>query len=58
MVHNDFEKWKEPDKQNHQPSQMDQMKPQHLGASMEGRSSTIEICFQERRRERQSIEQQ
>jgi len=58
MVHNDLKKWKEPYKQNLQPSQMEQMKPQHLGASMEGSSSTIDSCFQERRMVPQSIEPQ
>ena len=58
MVHNDLEKWKEPYKQNLLPSQMEQMKPQHLGASMEGGSSTIDSCFQERRTVPQIIEPQ
>jgi hypothetical protein len=58
MVHNDLKTWKEPYEQNLQPSQMEWMKPQHLGASMEGGSSTINSCFQERRTVPQSIEPQ
>ena len=57
MVHNDLIKWKEWYKQNQEPSQIEQMKPQHLGASMEGGSSTINNHLQERRTEPQSIEQ-
>ena len=48
MVHNDLVKWKELNKQNQQPSQIERMEPQHLGASMEGRSSTIDSGLQER----------
>jgi len=44
-------------KQNQQPSQIEWMKPQHLGASMEGGSSTINNHVQERRTEPRSIEQ-
>ncbi len=57
MVHNDLKKWKEPYKQNLQPSQMERMKPQHLGACMESGTSTINNCLQERRTEPRSIEQ-
>ena len=55
MVHNDLEKWKEPHKQNLLPSKMELMKLQHLGASMEGGSFTIDSCFQERRTVPQSV---
>ena len=58
MVHNDLKKWKEPYKQNLLPSQMEWMKAQHLGASKEGGSSTINSCFQERRTVPQNIEPQ
>jgi hypothetical protein len=57
MVHNDLVKWKELYKQNSQPSQIERMELQHLGASMEGGSSTINSRFQERMAEPQSIEQ-
>ena len=56
MVHNDLMKWKKLYKQNPQPSQIEWFKPQHLGASMEGGSSTLDNCLQERRTEPQSIE--
>ena len=57
IVHNDLGKWKELYKQNQQPSQIEQFKPQHLGASTEGGSSTINNRLQERRMEPQSIEE-
>jgi hypothetical protein len=57
MVHNDLVKWKELYKQNQQPSQIEQFKLPHLGASMEGGSSTINNCLQERRTVPRSIEQ-
>jgi hypothetical protein len=57
MVHNDLVKWKELYKQNQQPSQIERMEPQHLGASMKGGSSTINSGLQERMMEPQSIEQ-
>ena len=57
MVHNDLMKWKELYKQNQQPSQIEQMKPQHLGATMQCGLSIIGNCLQERRTEPQSIEQ-
>jgi hypothetical protein len=56
-VHNDLVKWKELYKQNQQPSQIERMEPQHLGASMEGGSSTIDSGLQERMTEPRSIEQ-
>jgi hypothetical protein len=56
MVHNDLVKWKELYKHNQQPSKIEQFKPQHLGASKEGGSSTIDNCLQGRRTEPQSIE--
>ena len=56
MVHNDLVKWKELYKQNQQPSQIERFKLQHLGASMEGGSSTIDNHLQERRTEPRSIE--
>jgi hypothetical protein len=56
MVHNDLKKQKGPYEQNMQPLQIGQMKLQHHGASMEGWSSTIDSCFQERRMAPQSIE--
>ena len=37
MVHNDLLKWKELYKQNQQPSQIERMKMQHLGASIKRR---------------------
>ena len=57
MVHNDLAKWKELYKQNQQPSQIERMEPQRLGASMEGGSSTIDSGLQERMTEPRSIEQ-
>jgi hypothetical protein len=48
MVQNDLT-WKEPYEQNLQPSQMGQMEPQHYDASMEGWSSTVNSCFEEKR---------
>ena len=57
MVHNDLVKWKELYKQNQQPSQIERMESHHLGASMEGGSSTIDSGLQERMTEPRSIEQ-
>ena len=57
MVHNNLVKWKELYKQNQQPSQIERMEPHHLGASMEGGSSTIDSGLQERMTEPRSIEQ-
>ena len=57
MVHNDLVKWKELYKHNQQPSQIERMEPQLLGASMEGGSSTIDSRLQERMMEPRSIEQ-
>ena len=51
MVHNDLLKWKELYKQNQQSLQIERMKLQHLGASMECGSSTIDNFLQERRME-------
>ena len=56
MVHNDLVKWKELYK-HQQLSQIERMEPQHLGASMEGASSTIDRRLQDRRREPRSIDQ-
>ena len=56
MVHNDPMKWKDLNKQNKQPSQIEWFKPQHLGASMEGGSSRIDNRLHERRTEPRSIE--